>query len=107
MAKKKELTVKFSKVEIPVVAELEKATKCGFYVEKRDLKYPDEVTSEVEPLVRLRCESKDAESEDFVVSPFMDAASLIKMIQGCIYLHPAIIAVVKTVQANAEKPEEK
>lgn len=107
MAKqKKSIQVKFDKIELPAVAELEKAAKVGFYVEKRELTYTDPTTAEAEPLVRLRCESKDGESEDYVVTPFMSVQALITMVQGVLFLHPAIMNVIKQVQANAEKPSE-
>lgn len=88
------------KIEVPVVKTLEDNSKCGFYVEK--LRLNDAATD----LVRLRCESKDAESEDFTLCPWIPYQDLTQMLYGCLYLHPAIINTIKQVQANAEKPAE-
>lgn len=81
------------------VEKLEEMTKCGFYAERLLNK---QLGSN---LVRLRCESKDAESDDFVLCPWVSFETLSQMLYGCIYLHPAIMQVIKTVQANAPKPE--
>lgn len=107
MAKeKKSLSMKCEKITLPIVEDLEKSSKVGFYVEQRVITYPDQFSAEIEPLVRLRCESKDGESEDIIVTPFMDLRTFVTMLQGAMLLHPAIINTIKSVQANAPKPEE-
>lgn len=88
------------RIDVPVVKTLEENSKCGFYVEKLRLK------DAASDLVRLRCESKDAESEDFTLCPWIPYIELTQMLYGCLYLHPAIIQTIKTIQANAPKPEE-
>ena len=107
MAKqKKSLSMKCEKISLPIVEDLEKSSKVGFYVEQRTMQYPDELTAEIEPLVRLRCESKDGESEDLIVTPYMSVQTLVTMLQGAMLLHPALINVIKQIQSNAPKPEE-
>lgn len=92
---------KENRVSLKAVEDLEKVSKVGFYAEMRDDQEPL-----LEPLVRLRCESKDGESEDTTLTPWCTAANLSAMIQGCLYMHPLIISTIKDRQANAPKPQE-
>lgn len=107
MAKeKKSLTMKLERIKLQIVEDLEQSSKVGFYAEQRTMQYPDELTGEIEPLVRLRCESKDGESDDLIITPYMSVQTLITMLQGALLLHPALINAIKQVQSNAPKPEE-
>lgn len=83
------------------VVELEKRAKCGFYVERI---LPDVVGV---PLYRLCAESKDGDDKNNkILCPWIPVEVLSNMIQGCLYLYPAIISVIKEFQSNAEKPAE-
>lgn len=94
-----ETTIK--SIPFPPVEALEKAAKVGFYCEKRD-----DDDSMLEDLVRLRCESKDPDQEDTILTPWCSAATLGAMVQGCLYLNPLIIKCIKDNQKNAPTPEE-
>ena len=89
-----------NRVSFAPVDELEKAAKVGFYCEAR----PADDTM-LEPLLRLRCESKDPDKEAAVLTPWCTSQTLGAMIQGCLYLNPLILRCIKENQSNAPAPE--
>lgn len=109
MAKKKKITaedlrlansIEAVRVDFAAVKSLEDRAKVGFFCEcKNDTNY-------LERQFRLCCESKDGESEPSVLTPWCTANTLQTMIDGCLFLHPLIIATIKDRQSNAPKPEE-
>lgn len=90
-----------NRIELAAVKQLEEATKVGFYVE---LKSQDD--SYLEQHVRLMCESKDGESDDTPLTPWCSPDTLSTMVNGCLFLHPLLLKVIRDRQKNAENPEE-
>ncbi len=87
------------RVPFEPVDKLEEAAKVGFYCER---KLDDSL---LEPLVRLRCEDKDPDKEDVILTPWCAVSVLGAMIQGCLYLNPLILRCIKANQENAPAPE--
>ena len=90
-----------NEVHIQAVDQLEEAAKVGFWCEKR----PDD-DQMLEPLVRLVADPKDGSAETIKLTPWCNVATLSQMVQGCLYLHPLLMKVIKEFQKNAENPEE-
>lgn len=88
------------RIEFAPVVQLENAAKVGFFTEVRPAD-----DSMLEPLYRLCCESKDGDSPATILTPWCVGATLAAMVQGCMYLNPLLIQVIKDRQANAPKPE--
>lgn len=88
------------RVSFKPIEDLEKAAKVGFYCEGRQVD-----DSILEPLFRLRCESKDGESEDSILTPWCTSQTLGAMVQGCLYLQPLLVATIQDRQKNADNPE--
>lgn len=105
MAEEKE--IKVQRVPFQPVDMLEENAKVGFYTEERA-----QDDSIMEPLVRLCCEPKDEDpdnpeaNEPIVLTPWCSTVTLAGMVQGCMFLYPLIVKVIKEKQANAEKPQE-
>lgn len=97
----------FSRFSLKAVDDLEKNAKVGFYVQQRRFVSDDPFNSELEPIVRLCCESRDPDKADFILTPFMSVPVLSNMVQGAMLLHPVLLKAVKDINSNAEKPEEK
>lgn len=92
--------IELKRVYFDAVKSLEDRAKVGFFCERKD------DPKFLERQFRLCCESKDGESDPSVLTPWCTANTLQTMIDGCLYLHPLIIATIKDRQANAPKPEE-
>lgn len=88
-------------VRLEAVEQLEKASKVGFYVELRP--HDDEF---LEEHVRLMCESKDGESPATPLTPWVSPSTLSTMVNGCLFLYPLIMQVIRDRQMNAENPED-
>lgn len=87
-------------IRLEAVEQLEKASRVGFYVELRS--HEDEF---LEEHVRLMCESKDGESPATPLTPWVSPATLSTMVNGCLFLYPLIMQVIRDRQKNAKDPE--
>lgn len=101
MAKKiKDVTDVIERVNLPSVDRLEELSKVGFFVERQ------QKADVLQPLYRLGCESKDGLADPDYLTPWCCAYDLQTMIDGCLFLNPLIMKVIRDRQANAEKPVE-
>lgn len=105
MAKKKEkndstpVADAIEVVKLASIEKLEEVTKVGFFCERKQ--FPDIL----EMQYRLACESKDGDSDPDYLTPFMTAQTLQTMIDGCLFLYPLLMKIIKDRQSNAEDPE--
>lgn len=90
------------KFYLPIVQKLDELTMVGIY---------DEILEDkdyLEPLYRLRIESKDLDDVggDPILCPWTSAQVLTNWIQGALFLQPLLLKVIRERQANAEPPKE-